>query len=178
MLPCIGKIKEHNIKIIERRSVTPIKDMEVICFNIPHDAIAPMGYTLQSKGKRISVATDLGTFTEEVKYNIKDSDVILLESNHDVQMLKFGPYPYPLKRRVLSEIGHLSNEACGAALVDIHDESKARRIILGHLSNTNNYPELAYQTVLNILNENKINVESDMVLHMADRRGPSSYIEL
>lgn len=178
MLPSIGKIKDHNIKIIERRSVTPIKDMEVICFNIPHDAIAPMGYTLQSKGKRISVATDLGTFTEEVKYNIKDSDVILLESNHDVQMLKFGPYPYPLKRRVLSEIGHLSNEACGAALVDIHDESKPRRIILGHLSNTNNYPELAYQTVLNILNENKINVESDMILHMADRGGPSSYLEL
>ncbi len=178
MLPCIGKIKDYNIKIIEKRSVTTIKDMDIISFNIPHDAAGPMGYTLHSKGKRISVATDLGTFTEEVKYNIKESDVILLESNHDVQMLKFGPYPYPLKRRVLSEIGHLSNEACGSALVDIYDDKKARKIILGHLSNTNNYPELAYQTVLNILNENKINVEKDMILSLADRKKPSSYIEI
>ncbi|WP_040214695.1 MBL fold metallo-hydrolase [Clostridium polynesiense] len=178
MLPCIGKIKEHNIKIIEKRSVTAIKDIDIISFNTPHDAVGPMGYTLHSKGKRISVATDLGTFTEEVKYNIKDSDIILLESNHDVQMLKYGPYPYPLKRRVLSEIGHLSNEACAEALVNINDESKVRRIILGHLSNTNNYPELAYQTVFNILNENKINTDKDMIISLADRGKPSSYIEI
>lgn len=177
MSHCIGKVKDHNIKIIEKRSVTTIKDIDVVSFNIPHDAAGPMGYTLNSKGKKVSVATDLGTFTEEVKYNIKDSDVILLESNHDVQMLKYGPYPYPLKRRVLSEIGHLSNDACGEALVGINDESKARKVILGHLSNTNNYPELAYQTVINVLNENKVNIEKDMVLSLADRKKPSSYIE-
>jgi len=127
MAHCIGKIKDHNIKIIEKRSVTTIKDIDVVSFNI--------------------------------------------------QMLKYGPYPYPLKRRVLSEIGHLSNDACGEALVGINDESKARKIILGHLSNTNNYPELAYQTVINVLNENKVNIEKDMVLSLADRKKPSSYIE-
>ena len=178
MLRSIGKIKEHNIKIIDKRSVTTIKDMDIISFNIPHDAAGPVGYTLHSKGKKVSIATDLGTFTEEVRYNIKDSDIILLESNHDVQMLKFGPYPYPLKRRVLSEIGHLSNDACAEALVTINDESKPRRIVLGHLSHTNNYPELAYQTAVNVLTENHIDLQRDMILSLADRGKPSSYLEL
>ena len=104
----IGKIKEHNIKVIDKRSITEIEDMNIKAFNIPHDAVSPMGYTVTDGVKSVSVATDFGTFTKEIYDNIKESEVILLESNHDVNMLKFGPYPYPLKRRILSEIGHLS----------------------------------------------------------------------
>lgn len=170
----IGNIKEQNIRIIDRKSLN-IKDMDIITYNIPHDAAAPLGYAVYTEGKKVCVATDLGNFTEEVKSNIKDADIILLESNHDIEMLKFGPYPYVLKRRILSDVGHLSNEACGNAIVEIMTE-KPKRIILGHLSNTNNYPDLAYQTVINILNDNKVKIGEDVFLSMADRSKPSSYI--
>lgn len=174
----IGKIKEHNIKVIEKRSNTIIKDMNIKAFNIPHDAAAPMGYTVSDDKNSISVATDFGTFTKEIYDNIKDSEVILLESNHDVSMLKYGPYPYQLKRRILSEIGHLSNDDCGTAIVNLLSYKPKKQIILGHLSNTNNQPDLAYQTVLNVLNENGIKEKRDITLTMANRHSPSSYISL
>lgn len=174
----IGKIKEHNIKVIPKRSITTIKDLDVVCFNTPHDAISPMGYTFHSKGKSASIATDIGTFTDEIKNNLAESDVILLEANHDIQMLRYGPYPYSLKRRVLSEIGHLSNEDCGSALLDIlKQNNKCRKIVLGHLSNTNNVPELAYRAVKNILDEKSLISERKLDIKLADRNKPSSYIK-
>jgi phosphoribosyl 1,2-cyclic phosphodiesterase len=176
MAKLIGNIKEHNIREIDKDSIN-IKDMDVVSYRIPHDAKDPMGYALYSGGKKVCIATDLGNFTDEVKGNIIDADLVLLESNHDVEMLKFGPYPYVLKRRILSDVGHLSNDACGKAIVDVINH-KPKRVVLGHLSNTNNYPELAYQTVVNILNENKINIGKDIILSMADRSNPSSYIKL
>ncbi len=174
----IGKINEHNIKVIDKRSVTEIGDLNIKAFNIPHDAAGPVGYTVTDKRKSISVATDFGTFTKEIYDNIKDSEVILLESNHDVNMLKFGPYPYTLKRRILSEIGHLSNDDCGSAIVELVKSDTNKKIILGHLSNTNNQPDLAYQTVLNVLNENGVRQEKDIMLTMANRHNPSGYIEI
>ncbi|EHI96926.1 MULTISPECIES: MBL fold metallo-hydrolase [unclassified Clostridium] len=174
----IGKVKEHNIKIIDKRSVTELNDMSIKAFNIPHDAAAPMGYTVSCGNKSVSIATDFGTFTREIYDNIKESEVILLESNHDVNMLKFGPYPYQLKRRILSEIGHLSNDDCGSAIVELYKCFTNKKIILGHLSNTNNHPDLAYQTVLNVLNQNGIKQKEDIILTMANRHNPSSYIEI
>lgn len=171
----IGNIKENNIKIICENSVD-IKDMHIISYNISHDAASPIGYALYSGNKKACIATDLGYFSEEVKNVIKDADVILLESNHDVEMVKFGPYPYPLKRRILSEVGHLSNDACGKAIVEIMD-GKQKHIILGHLSKTNNYPDLAYQTVLNILKENHIEIGRDISLNLARRDMPSDVID-
>lgn len=173
----LGKIKEHNIKIMDKRTVVEINDMQIKSFCIPHDAAGPVGYTIQAEGKQSSVATDLGVFTDEILENIKSSEVVLLESNHDVEMLKFGPYPYPLKRRVLSEIGHLSNDDCGKAIVTLIKHGILRNLYLGHLSNTNNHPDLAYQTVLNILNENNINIGKDVAISLAERHKPSNYIE-
>ncbi|MDP4088620.1 MAG: MBL fold metallo-hydrolase [Bacillota bacterium] len=175
MYKLIGNIKEHNMKFMN--AGVSVNDMDVVNFDIPHDAAAPSGYSIISGGKKVCVATDLGYFSDNVKKNIIDADVILLESNHDVEMLKFGPYPYVLKRRILSDIGHLSNEACGRAIIDIMT-SKEKRIVLGHLSKTNNYPELAHATVINILNENKVNIGKEIILSMADRSKPSSYIKL
>lgn len=174
----IGKIKEHNIKIMDRRSNLEIKDLDVTSFNIPHDAVAPVGYTLHSKGKRASVTTDFGIYTQEIKDSIKDSDIILLESNHDISMVKFGPYPYNLKRRILSEVGHLSNEDCGRAIVDLIKYQQNKKIVLGHLSGTNNHPDLAFQTVLSVLQEHNIEQNKDLVLSMASRHNPSNIIEL
>jgi phosphoribosyl 1,2-cyclic phosphodiesterase len=176
MSKIIGNIKEYNIKVMHDNNLS-IKDMDISSFKISHDAAEPTGYSLKSNGKKVCIATDLGHFSEEVKQSLYDADVVLLESNHDVEMLKFGPYPYVLKRRVLSDIGHLSNEACGKAIVEVMND-KPKSIVLGHLSKTNNYPELAYQTVVNILNENKINLGKDIILSLADRNKPSSYIKL
>lgn len=173
----LGKIKEHNIKIMDRRSILQIKDLEIKSFNIPHDAVAAVGYTVHSKGKQASVTTDFGVYTEEIRDNIKDSQVMLLESNHDVNMLKFGPYPYSLKRRILSEVGHLSNEDCGKALVDLLKYGVEKKVFLGHLSGTNNHPDLAYETVASVLRENNIELEKDIYLAMASRHNPSNLIE-
>ncbi|SMC26297.1 Phosphoribosyl 1,2-cyclic phosphodiesterase [Clostridium acidisoli DSM 12555] len=175
MMTNIGKIKEHNIKVIDEKAVN-IKDLDVVGYRIPHDAVMPSGYSIMCKNKKVCVATDLGYFSEEVKQELKDADVILLESNHDVEMLKFGPYPYSLKRRILSNVGHLSNEDCGKAIVDIMGNKK-KTIALGHLSKTNNYPELAFKTVVNVLNSNGINIEKDIVVTMAKRDMPSVYLD-
>ena len=172
----IGKIKEHNIRIMDRRSTMSIKDLDVISFNIPHDAVAPVGYTVHCNGKKASVTTDFGIYTEEIRDNIKDSEVILLESNHDINMLKFGPYPYTLKRRILSEVGHLSNDDCGKAIVDLINYKSNKRIILGHLSGTNNHPDLALETVIGVLRENNIKQNEDIDLSMANRHCPSELI--
>ncbi|MCI5727218.1 MAG: MBL fold metallo-hydrolase [Clostridium sp.] len=178
MSPTIGKIKEHNIKIMDRRSVVKINDMYVKSFAIPHDAVSPVGYTVYNNGKKVSVATDIGTFTEEIYDNIKESEAILLESNHDVNMLKFGPYPYTLKKRILSEIGHLSNEACGNAIVELVKSGAGKKIVLGHLSSTNNNPDLALQTVLSVINEAGIEEGKDLFLSMARRSEPSKFLQI
>lgn len=174
----LGKIKEHNIRIMDRRSTVEVGDLSVKSFVIPHDAIAPVGYTIEHRGKRVSVATDFGVFTEEIFDNIKDSESILLESNHDVNMLKYGPYPYNLKRRILSEVGHLSNDDCGEALVSLVKYKAGKNIILGHLSKTNNQPDLALQTVLSVINESGLSNGKDLNISMADRNNPSGYIKL
>ena len=174
----IGKIKEHNIRIMDRRSSITINDLEIRSFNIPHDAIAPVGYTVSYAGKNASVVTDFGVFTEEIRDNIIDSDIILLESNHDVNMLRMGPYPYKLKLRVLVENGHLSNEDCGSAIVSLLKNDKKKQIVLGHLSGTNNHPDLAYQTVVDVLSANGIRPGDDVILQLASRHNPSEIILL
>jgi len=175
MKPKIGNIKENNIQIINNNCVD-IMDMHIENYHISHDAAAPMGYAIYSGNKKVCITTDLGYFSSEVKTMIKDADVILLESNHDIEMVKFGPYPYPLKRRILSDVGHLSNDACGKAIVEIMND-KQKHIILGHLSKTNNFPELAYQTVVNILKENCIEIGRDISLNLAKRDMPSDVID-
>lgn len=174
----IGKIKEHNIRIMDRRSSITINDLEIRSFNIPHDAIAPVGYTVSYAGKNASVVTDFGVFTEEIRDNIIDSDIILLESNHDVNMVRMGPYPYKLKLRVLGENGHLSNEDCGSAIVSLLKNDKKKQIVLGHLSGTNNHPDLAYQTVVDVLSANGIRPGDDVILQLASRHNPSEIILL
>lgn len=174
----IGKIKEHNIKVMDRRSVVSIKDMDIKSFIIPHDAAAPVGYTINLDGKMASVATDFGTFTREIEDSIKDSEVILIESNYNPQMLDMGPYPYSLKQRIKESYGHLSNEDCGEAIVKILKNGLGKNIILGHLSNTNNTPDLAELTVKDILTANNIEVGSDVFLSMANRHNPSKIITL
>ena len=130
-------------------------------FRIDHDAANPVAYRIQCERKSVAVATDMGHFDQYIIDHLQGLDAILLESNHDVNMLETGPYPYYLKRRILGDHGHLSNENAGRLLNYIlHDNLK--NILLGHLSKENNYEELAYETV-------KLEIEQgDHGYHSAD----------
>ncbi len=119
-----------------------IGDIDIAPFTIPHDAADPCGFVFTSEGIRMAVATDLGYMPPNVKAALKRIDVLLLESNHDLEMLKDGPYPWSVKQRVLSRVGHLSNHATAEFLQKDYDGTAAW-IILGHLSESNNAPELA-----------------------------------
>ena len=155
MVNSLGQVSDENIRVFEEYNAFEIGDILVQPFEIPHDAACPCGYSFMHEGNKISIATDIGYVTEEIKANISNANLILLEANHDVEMLKVGPYPYSLKRRVLSNKGHLSNEDAGKAIVEILGP-KTKKVILGHLSKTNNYPELALRTVISVLQMNGI----------------------
>jgi phosphoribosyl 1,2-cyclic phosphodiesterase len=119
-----------------------VGDITVTPFTIPHDATDPVGFVLEAEGVRIAIATDLGYMPPNVRMHLKRADLLVLESNHDVEMLRDGPYPWAVKQRVLSRVGHLSNDAAGEFLANEYDGS-AQWIVLAHLSQSNNLPELA-----------------------------------
>ncbi len=121
-----------------------IGEIDVNPFTIPHDAADPCGFVFHARSEsiRMAIATDLGYVPSNVKMALKGVDVLLLESNHDLEMLKDGPYPWSVKQRVLSRVGHLSNAACAEFLLRDYDGG-AHTIVLGHLSEHNNLPELA-----------------------------------
>ena len=122
-----------------------IGDISVSPFTIPHDAADPVGFVFQAEGVRMAVATDLGYVPPNVKAQLRNVDLLLLESNHDLEMLRDGPYPWSVKQRVLSRVGHLSNEAAAEFLETSYD-GQATYVILAHLSESNNLPDLARVT--------------------------------
>jgi phosphoribosyl 1,2-cyclic phosphodiesterase len=123
-----------------------VGDMMIDPMTISHDALDPCGYRIFCGDKKVAVATDLGCYTEYTVDCLKDCNALLLEANHDIRMLQTGPYPYQLKRRILGDKGHLSNEKSGELLCRLLNDNM-QGIFLGHLSKENNLPELAYETV-------------------------------
>ena len=145
-LKSLGKIPEGLLHEITVDETFKLGDMEVQPFSISHDAREPSGYRVENGGKAAAVATDLGMYDDYIVEHLRNLNAVVLEANHDIHMLEVGPYPYPLKQRVMGDKGHLSNELSGRLLCDIlHD--KLQSVILGHLSKENNYAELAYETV-------------------------------
>lgn len=135
-------------KIIPKEGIY-INDIFIKSFSTSHDSKESVGYIINTGDERkITIATDIGYISDEVRDAINGCDLLFIESNHDVNMLKSGPYPYYLKRRILSDKGHLSNEACSKELPKFA-KNGTTRFILAHLSGENNIPELAYQTALN-----------------------------
>jgi phosphoribosyl 1,2-cyclic phosphodiesterase len=152
-------------------------NMTVMPFHTSHDAAEPVCYTIQAAGHKASIVTDLGVYDDYTVSHLVDSEVLLLEANHDVSMLEAGTYPYSLKCRILSEIGHLSNEASGSLLCRLlHD--RISHIFLAHLSRENNYPELAYETVKCRLWEEMGMTRLPFALSVAKRKEPSELVEL
>lgn len=142
----VGKIDESLFHEIEPEQTFDIGDMTIEPIAISHDAAEPVAYKVKQGQKTAAVMTDLGFYDARIVQKLQNVNALLLEANHDVRMLEMGPYPYPLKQRILGDRGHLSNENCGRLLGEIlHDNFKA--VVLGHLSKENNYPQLAYETV-------------------------------
>lgn len=164
----IGNVPEEQIKIIDTKSDFEIGTIGIKAFDIPHDAASPVGYNFYIDGKKVSLATDIGHMHKSLIEQIMKSNMVLLESNHDVDMLQFGPYPFPLKQRILSDIGHLSNENAAKTALQLVN-SGAEHIMLGHLSKENNHPEIAMMETYNTLTFAGVKVGSDVTLQVADR---------
>jgi len=154
-----------------------IGDIAVTPFTIPHDAADPCGFVFESRGEniRMAVATDLGYVPPNVKAALRRIDVLLLESNHDLEMLRDGPYPWSVKQRVLSRVGHLSNHATAEFLARDYDGG-AQYIVLGHLSEQNNAPELALLAAEQALG-NRMSLLGNRVM-LAQQSAPLASISL
>ena len=165
----LGTIDEGLYHVVHADEEFFIGDMKVEPFAISHDAAEPVAYRFECGEKSTAVATDMGGYNDYIVEHLKGLDTVLLEANHDIQMLQVGPYPYPLKQRILGERGHLSNESAGQLLCRIlHDNIK--KIYLGHLSKENNYAELAYETVRLEIELDPVDYKSgDFDIQVADR---------
>ncbi len=142
----VGKIDPFLFNDVAPDVPFMIGDITINPLKVSHDAVDPVAYRFSSGEKKGAIVTDLGYYNDYIVNGLKGLDVLMIESNHDINMLQVGPYPYPLKQRILSDRGHLSNESAGRLLCEVlHDDMK--HIILGHLSHENNLPELAYEAV-------------------------------
>ncbi len=142
----LGEYDAGLFNIIRADEDFNIGDIKVSPFATSHDAVSSCGYRLNHEGKSAAVVTDLGNYNQYIVNHLQGLDSMVIEANHDIRMLETGPYPYYLKRRILGDYGHLSNERSGQLLCELlHDRIKG--IFLGHLSKENNMAELAYETV-------------------------------
>ena len=155
------------IKIIDSNSVTQIGDLEVTSFEKIHDAVNPVSFIVKGGGKTISVLTDIGKVCDNTISAIKDSDVIFIESNYDKDMLLDGPYPYFLKERISGGLGHLSNNQAGALIIS-NANPNLDFVLLSHLSDKNNDPNIALNTFENI---KKVRKDLDFKTILTDRFG-------
>ncbi len=171
-------IADEAFHVIRAGDEVSIGDLTIRSFPISHDAADPVAYVASMGDRRVAVATDMGRFDAGVEKELTGLDALVIEANHDIRMLQAGPYPWPLKQRILSDYGHLSNDASGELLIRIlNDHMKG--ILLGHLSAQNNLPELAYETV-------RVEIElsdapyhgSDLPIEVAPRAGLSRIIEV
>jgi phosphoribosyl 1,2-cyclic phosphodiesterase len=140
----LGKL--YDFKRFECGSTFTINDLSIHPFSISHDAKDPCGFTVNQNGTKIGIATDLGIATAMVKAHLKGCTLLILEANHDEKMLIDGPYPWPVKQRIKSRIGHLSNEASKTLLNELQHEG-LKHVMLAHLSETNNTPQKAVYEV-------------------------------
>jgi phosphoribosyl 1,2-cyclic phosphodiesterase len=171
----IGPVSENNIVFVEPDAEFEINDILITPFLIPHDASEPCGFCFTDGKEKAAIATDIGVMSASLFSRISGSRQIILESNHDVDMLRFGEYPYPLKQRILSDVGHLSNTAAAQTALRLV-ECGTEQIMLGHLSDKNNLPEIAMMETYNLLSDNGIAVGKDVTLQVAERYDITKFI--
>lgn len=164
----LGVVSSKNQRVFDSDADFYIRDLGVTPFHLPHDAAEPVGYCFTCGGLRVGVATDLGHVSKATLDAIGGCEALLLESNHDVDMLMCSRYPYELKRRIRGKRGHLSNEDAGEALIELCKRS-LKRVFLGHLSQENNMEHLAMATVSGILQSAGVEIGTQLELSMAHR---------
>ncbi len=170
------KILENNKKTFNNDNDFEIGNLLIHPFSTPHDAANPCGFNIYSGKRKISIATDLGHMDNVILENLKGSSFILLESNYDPEILKVSKYPYILKQRIAGPNGHLSNSTAGKTIGCLI-QNDLKTVMLGHLSKENNFPELAYQTVVEELIGQNIDT-NEISLSVANRNNPTKIIEL
>ena len=170
------KISSNNIKTFKVSEKFEIGDLTINPFSIPHDAANPCGFNIYKDDKKISIATDIGHMTNSILKNLEESLFVLLEANYDPEVLRCSPYPFSLKSRIAGPTGHLPNEMAGKTISYLL-QSGLKSAMLGHLSKQSNFPELAYQTVLDELISNNYD-ENSLNLAVAKRDSNSKLIEL
>ena len=170
MNPIVKQVDFRNVRVFRTDEDFYIGDINILPFKTPHDAKESVGFIFISRGSKLAYMTDIGCVHESMLNQAAGAQLVFIESNHDVQMLKTGPYPYVLKKRILSDNGHLSNADCGAAY-----SPGVRRAVLGHLSQENNTEETAFSTVTQALEAAGI---SDMQLVVAKRDGVTGVFEV
>ncbi len=150
-----------------------VGDIEITPFSIPHDAQDPVAFTLETQGLKIGIVTDLGYVPEIVRQHVRGCHFLVFESNHDLEMLRVGPYPWHIKQRVMGRQGHLSNNATGEFLTSDYDGSAAV-LVLAHLSEQNNHPEIARLSAVEAL-ERRPNGRPE--LHLASQSTPTKVFQ-
>ncbi|RAL23381.1 MBL fold metallo-hydrolase [Thermoflavimicrobium daqui] len=169
----VGEIPISLQNIVASSSMIDLEDIHIESIPISHDAVEPVGYHIYTEDESIAVVTDLGYVNQHIIKKVSGADTLIWESNHDVEMLRVGSYPWNIKRRILGDMGHLSNEDSGTALVDIL-HGKGEQVYLAHLSKDNNLAELAHLTVKDILEDAGLDVGKEVYLKetYADRPTP------
>ena len=162
---------------MEKGKTFTLGDFIITPFGVPHDSTDNVGYCIEHDGVTFCLITDAGCVTDEMKEYIGKANYLVIEANHDEEMLMNGPYPQHLKKRILSENGHLSNNTCGTALAQNMTE-KLRRVWLCHLSEDNNHPELARKTIETILSGHGIIAGTDLTIEVLSRKRPNGIYEL
>lgn len=167
MEPMIGNVKNEQKHIFEMGKVLTLGDMDIESFGVSHDAAAPQFYRFYKDGHSFVILTDTGYVSDHLRGVVKDADAYLVESNHDLEMLRMGKYPWNLKQRILGDRGHLSNEDGALVMTElIGDQTK--RIYLGHLSKENNMKELAHLTMKSTLTQNDFDVQEALSIYDTD----------
>ncbi len=167
--------KLRRLEIFSAGRSFQIADVTVTAFTIPHDAADPVGFTLRAEGTKIAIATDLGYIPRSVCDHLRRCDVLIVESNHDLEMLRVGPYPWSVKQRVMSRVGHLSNESLAQFFAKDYDKG-ASYIVLAHLSEQNNHPEVARKAAEDALGPQRTLLENRILLAAQD--APTESIRL
>ena len=171
------KISSELARVIEKGKTYQIGDFSVTPFGVPHDSSDNVGYFIEAEAPNFCVMTDVGTVTDEMKEYIRRARHLVIEANHDEEMVASGPYPQFLKTRILSQTGHLSNRNCALALIENMTED-LRNVWLCHLSEENNHPELARKTVESLLRDYGIIAGVDIQLEVLKRNSPTGVFEL
>lgn len=173
----LGKIHPDNRRVFESEKMLTFGDVDILSYQVSHDAIQPQFYAFQKGDSRFVMLTDTGYVSDKLRQDLKNATAYLIESNHEIDMLRYGKYPWSLKQRILGDKGHLSNVDGALAMTDLIGDN-TQHIYLGHLSRDNNTKEIAMEVMQNILKDHDFDVNQVLRLHMTDPQEATQLLDL